>query len=36
MRALEFEGAMFEDEIEFDVHYWKVDSLWVVGARIFR
>ena len=36
MCVLQFEGAMFEDEIEYDVHYRKVDSLWVVGARIFR
>ena len=35
MRVHEFEGAMFEDEIEYYAHYMGLlDSLWVVGAFI--
>ena len=36
MRVHEFEGAMFEDEIECDAHYMgEIGTLWVVGACIF-
>ena len=35
MRVHEFEGAMFEDEIEYYAHYMGLlDSLWVVGVFI--
>ena len=34
--SMKFEGAMFEDEIEYDAHYiGAMDSLWVVGVFIF-
>ena len=34
--SMKFEGAVFEDEIEYDAHYiGAMDSLWVVGVFIF-